>query len=289
MPEGFTHIAGPDPSSCFLCSGRDANAPTCAEVLTASVGALDPDRIAAVIVEPVNGRNGIPLPAHYLRELRELCSRHDIVLVFDEVLTGFGRMGALFAAELSGVCPDLLCVAKGITNGYAPLGAVLAADHIYDAFNVSPTSYFAHASSTDAHPVSCAAGLATLSAFESEGLVEAGQAVGERIRDTLAEQLAGSHLFRDVHNTGAFIALELVGSDGQPVSMQMKRYLERDCVSRRVLIDYTPEAVILMPPLILTIEEIETLAGTLARAISEFDEGDLHDPVLRPPTLRGHR
>ena len=289
MPDGCVHVPGPDQAACSLCQDEPVAGPTCADALVRQLDEIDVDRIAAVIVEPVNGRSGTPLPDHYLRALRDLCSRNDIVLIFDEVLSGFGRMGALFAAELSGVSPDLLCLAKGITSGYAALGAVLATDHIYDAFNMSPTSYFAHASSTDAHPVACAAGLATLTAFQSEDIVGRGRQMGERLRDCLAKLLASAPFFRDVRATGAFVALDLVGPDERPASMLMKRYLEAACAAKHVLIDYTPDTVMLMPPLILADEEADLMAETLANVVLDFKESDIDPAVLRPPTLRGHR
>jgi adenosylmethionine-8-amino-7-oxononanoate aminotransferase len=289
MPEGFVHLPGPTPDTCSICTGDASLDATCGDDLVSALHGLDMDRISAVIVEPVNGRSGLPLPTHYLQALRAVCTQYDIVLIFDEVFAGFGRMGALFAAELSGVTPDLLCAAKGITSGYAALGAVLAADHVYDAFNTSPTSYFAHASSTDAHPVACAAGLATLEAFQRENVVANGVAMGQRLRDALVNLLSSSGRLHDVRSTGAFIALDLLGSDGRPASMMMKRYLEAACASSGVLIDYTPFSIMLAPPLVISAEEVDLLAETLADVVLRFEDDAVDPSALRPPALRGHR
>jgi adenosylmethionine-8-amino-7-oxononanoate aminotransferase len=272
MPEGFAYLPVPDPAAT-----------------TVSIGDLDPDEVAAVIVEPVKGLSGVPLPSAYLQALREFCTRHDILLIFDEVFTGFGRMGRLFAAELSGVSPDIMCLAKAITAGYAALGAVVVADHVYGAFNISASSSFAHASSTDAHPVACAAALATLRAFDREDVVAAGRRVGDHLREGIAAALADSPHFHGVHGQGAYVGVDLVGSDGRPASMTMKRHLEAECRRHGLLVDYTPDTVMVIPPLTTSLEEADLLAGTLAKVVLAFREGDIDEGALRPATLRGHR
>jgi adenosylmethionine-8-amino-7-oxononanoate aminotransferase len=276
-----------------MCTGAGAPGSACDDALVATLRAIDPEQIAAIIVEPVNGRSGVPLPRHYLEALRDFCTTNDVVMIYDEVFSGFGRMGTLFAAEIAGVSPDLLCLAKGMTAGYAALGAVLAREHIYAAFDTSPTSYFAHASSTDGHPVACAAGLATLRVFGQEDVVARGRRMGARLRDALAAALAGTASFRRAYATGAFVGVDLVSSTGQPVSMTMKRFIEGVCASRRVLVDYTPDAVMLIPPLTLADDEVEILAETLAGVIGDVREDDVAAAIeaerLRPPSLRGHR
>jgi adenosylmethionine-8-amino-7-oxononanoate aminotransferase len=279
MPEGFVHIPPPSPKA-----GADSVAD-----MEAALEALDPDQVAAVIVEPVKGLSGVPLPAHYLRGLREFCTKHDILLIFDEVFTGFGRMGTMFAAELSGVTPDIMCLAKAITAGYAALGAVVVTDPVYAAFDINASSSFAHASSTDAHPVSCAAALAALRAYQREDIVARGRAMGERLRAALDEQLSGSPYFKAARSLGAYVGLDLLGADGAPASMPMKRHLEVVCRRRGLLIDYTPETVMLIPPLNTPPEDVDFLAKTVAEAVLGYSEDDVDETKLRPATLRGHR
>jgi adenosylmethionine-8-amino-7-oxononanoate aminotransferase len=287
MPEGFAFIPPPDPTACPACSGR-LDAESCAASFALAIERIGPERIAAVILEPVRGLSGTVLPHHYLRAVRRLCSEQDILLIFDEVFSGFGRMGPMFAAELSGTEPDIMCLSKGMTAGYAPLGGVLVADRVYQAFD-GPQAYFAHGSSTDAHPVACAAGLATLRAFAAEGVLDQGQAMGARLRSAVAERLAACPLVSGVRAVGAYVAVDLVGPDGRPAPMAMKRHIEADCRRRGVLVDYTPETLMLVPPLTLGAEDGGLLAETLAAALWEFREGDLDSVAPRPPTLRGHR
>ncbi len=289
MPAGFEHIEPPKPSTCSACRGGVVGEAACVREVECAIDRIDPRRVAAVIVEPVKGISGAPLPSHYLRGLRDLCSRHDILLIFDEVFTGFGRMGTLFAAELSGVTPDIMCLAKAITAGYAALGAVVAADHVYQAFNGPSSSSFPHASSTDAHPVACAAALATLQAFGRENVVATGRTMGERLRDELDRRLERSPRLAAARATGAYIALDLLGLDGRPATMTMKRYIEARCRDRGVLIDYTPDTLMLVPPLVLTTEEADVIAETVASVVLDLDEEDIDERALRPATLRGHR
>ncbi|MCK9893449.1 aspartate aminotransferase family protein [Frankia sp. AgB32] len=253
MPDGFRHLPEPtDDSAAGFVEGVDA---------------LGPERVAAVIVEPVKGRNGQPLPDQYLRAVREYCTRHDILLIFDEAFTGFGRMGEMFAADISGVAPDIMCLAKGITAGYAPLGAVLVTDQIFQAFDTNGT-VFAHASTTDGHPVSCAAALAAIRAYTSEDLVANGRALGRLLCDRLSGLLAGAATFGGVRAVGAHVAIDLVDDDGSPLSMLDRRHLETACRRQGLLVHYTPDTVVLMPPLTMTMEEAEFAAQRFAKVVS---------------------
>ncbi|NED07476.1 aspartate aminotransferase family protein [Streptomyces sp. SID6648] len=255
MPEGFTHIPEPtDPSGAELVGQLDT---------------LGPERIAAMIVEPVKGRNGQPLPTPYLKAAREYCTKNDILLIFDEAFTGFGRMGEMFAAEISGVSPDLMCLAKGITAGYSALGAVLATDRVYQAFDSTGT-VFAHASTTDGHPVACAAALATIRAFASEDLVAHGRTLGRLLSDRLNDLLKGVPTVRSVRAVGAYVGVDLVDHDGHPLSMPDRASLEAACRRQGVLIHYTPDTVVLMPPLTMSVQEAELAAERFATVVSAF-------------------
>ncbi|MFF9770405.1 aspartate aminotransferase family protein [Streptomyces sp. NPDC014636] len=253
MPDGFCHL--PEPA--------DEPGTELAEQLDA----LGPERIAALILEPVKGRNGQPLPDPYMRAAREYCTKNNILLIFDEAFTGFGRMGEMFAAGISGVSPDIMCLAKGITAGYAALGAVLASDRIHQAFDTGST-VFAHASTTDGHPVACAAALAAIRAYTSEDLVANGRALGRLLCDRLNGLLDGVPAFGGVRAVGAYVAIDLVDHDGSPLSMQDRRYLEAACRREGVLVHYTPDTVVLMPPLTMTTEEAEFAARKFASVVS---------------------
>ena len=283
MPEGFATVPRPptspeDPSDHWAPSF---------EVLRESVDRWGPDRIAAILVEPIEGLSGRALPTDYLRALRRFCDDHQILLIFDEVFSGLGRMGYLFAAEASGVSPDLLCVSKALAAGYAPLGAVLATDQIYEAFN-APMRYFAAASSTDAHPISCAAALATWNALQRGGLSD-GRAVGSRLIDRLRAQLDHRDNVENIRGAGPYVAVDVVTAPEFPAMMNAKRHIQRECERRGVLIDYTPQTIMLTPPYVMTESEVDLLADTVADVVGDFRMSDVDPANLRPPTLRQHR
>ncbi|MEU0399869.1 aminotransferase class III-fold pyridoxal phosphate-dependent enzyme [Streptomyces sp. NPDC006197] len=256
MPEGFHHL--PEPTDD---SGAE---------LAAQLDELGPERIAALIVEPVKGRNGQPLPDAYLRAAREYCTKNDILLIFDEAFTGYGRMGEMFAAGISGVSPDIMCLAKGITAGYSALGALLATERIYQAFDSSST-VFAHQSTTDGHPVACAAALATLRAFAAEDLVANGRVLGRLLGDRVNDLLKGTPAFGGVRVVGAYVGIDLVDQDGNPLSMRARSDLESACRREGLLIHYTPDTVVLMPPLTMTTEEADFAAQTFAGVVSTLE------------------
>jgi adenosylmethionine-8-amino-7-oxononanoate aminotransferase len=258
MPDGFRHL--PEPASAEPGNGYAAE-------LADRLDALGPERIAAMILEPVKGRNGRPLPDQYLQAAREYCTENDILLIFDEAFTGFGRMGEMFAANISGVSPDIMCLAKGLTAGYAALGAVLASDRIYQAFDTSST-VFAHASTTDGHPVACAAALAAIRAYTAEDLVASGRALGRFLCDRLNDVLDGTPAFGGIRALGAYVAIDLIERDGSPLSMHDRHQLETACRRQGLLIHYTPDTVVLMPPLTMTMEEAEFAAQRFTDVVS---------------------
>jgi adenosylmethionine-8-amino-7-oxononanoate aminotransferase len=302
MPSGFHHVPLPDPALCAGCQPEAGQAERtepsqaagagCADELIARVTAIGPETVACVIVEPVIGLSGTPLPAHYLRRVREYCDEHDILLIFDEVFTGLGRMGPTFAAELSGVTPDIMCLSKALTAGYSPLGAVLATDQVYETFD-QPGRYFAHGSSTDAHPVSCAAGLATLRAMFEEGALAQGRRMGDRLCAALARELKDCDLVARVRSTGPYIAIDVrppdtVAGDFR-AQVNVKRHLVARCEERGVLIDYTPYTVVLVPAYILPDEEADQLVEVVAAVFREFRLEDVDPARLRPPSASGRR
>ncbi len=267
MPEGFCHVAPPDTHACPVCTGRIRSGPDCTDGIVSAVEALGVDRVAAIIVEPIKGLSGAALPRHYLHALRTFCSQHDVLLIFDEVFSGFGRMGPMYACQISEVSPDVMCLSKGMTAGYAPLGAVLTNEKVYNAFNRPGQPYFIHGSSTDAHPVCCAASLATLRAYEKENILERGQRMGGALGRRLADHLSGCGTVAAVRPTGAFIAIDLITPDGRPAGMDLLRRVQQDCQAGGVLIDFTPDILMIVPPLSLDEPEAAFLADTVASAI----------------------
>ena len=181
-------------------------------------GLHDGSNIAAVIVEPVAGSTGIlPPPVGYLERLREICDRHGILLIFDEVITAFGRLGKPFSPHRFGVVPDIITTAKGLTNGVIPMGAVLVRDHVYDAFMQGPDFMIElfHGYTYSGHPVAAAAGLATLELYEEEGIFEQAAALEKPFEDIL-HSFADHERVIDVRNCGLMGAIELAPREGAP-------------------------------------------------------------------------
>lgn len=178
----------------------------------------DGSNIAAVIVEPVAGSTGIlPPPVGYLERLREICDTHGILLIFDEVITAFGRLGKPFAADYFGVLPDIITTAKGLTNGVIPMGAVIVRDHVYDAFMQGPDKMIElfHGYTYSGHPVAAAAGLATMDIYKEEGTFEQATALAQPFEDLL-HSFADHDKVIDVRNIGLMGAIELAPRDGAP-------------------------------------------------------------------------
>jgi beta-alanine--pyruvate transaminase len=178
----------------------------------------DGSNIAAVIVEPVAGSAGVlPPPIGYLERLREICDKHGILLIFDEVITAFGRLGKPFAAERFGVMPDIITTAKGLTNGVIPMGAVLVRDHVYDAFMQGPEHMIElfHGYTYSGHPVAAAAGLAALDAYAEEGTFDQAAELEKPFEDLL-HSFADHDKVIDVRNFGLMGAIELAPRDGAP-------------------------------------------------------------------------
>ena len=178
----------------------------------------DGSNIAAVIVEPVAGSTGIlPPPIGYLERLREICDTHGILLIFDEVITAFGRLGKPFAADYFGVKPDIITTAKGLTNGVIPMGAVLVRDHVYEAFMHGPDQMIElfHGYTYSGHPVAAAAGLAAFDVYEEEGTFEQAAALARPFEDLL-HSFADHDKVIDVRNMGLMGAIELAPRDGAP-------------------------------------------------------------------------
>lgn len=224
----------------------------------------DASTIAAVIVEPVAGSTGVLLPPKgYLQRLREICDKHGILLIFDEVITGFGRLGSPFAATHFGVTPDLMTVAKGITNGCVPMGAVFAKQHIHDVFMTGPEHLieFFHGYTYSSHPLACAAALGTLETYADEGLLTRGAQMAPYFENALHSLKEAPNVI-DVRNIGLVGGIELAPRPGEPGKRAFDVFLE--CWQRGVLIRTTGDTIALSPPLIVENKHIDQIVGTLA-------------------------
>ncbi len=229
----------------------------------------DPSTIAAVIVEPVAGSTGVLIPPKgYLKRLREICSKHGILLIFDEVITGFGRLGKGFATDFFGVVPDMITCAKGITNGTIPMGAVILRKGIYDAFMNGPENMIElfHGYTYSGHPVACAAALATLDTYAEEGLFERSAALHGYWEDAAHSLKDHPHVV-DIRNLGLVAAVELDPLAGKPTARAYDAFVK--CFERGLLIRYTADIIALSPPLICGKSHIDEIFGTLGDVLKE--------------------
>ena len=228
----------------------------------------DPSTIAAVIIEPVAGSAGVVLPPRgYLQRIREICDQHSILLIFDEVITGFGRVGDAFAAERFAVTPDLITTAKGLSNGAVPMGAVFARDAIYDAMMQGPEQAIElfHGYTYSGHPLACAAALATLDIYQRENLFERSKTLAPLWQET-AHGLDDLPQVIDVRNTGLVAGIELKSRDGAIGARGYEVFT--DCFHNRdLLIRVTGDVIALSPPLIISENEIAQIFDILRAAI----------------------
>ena len=232
----------------------------------------DPSNVAAIIVEPIAGSAGwyIP-PKGYLQRLRQICDKHGILLIFDEVITGFGRLGTPFAADYYGVVPDMLNFAKAVTNGVIPLGGVICRDFIYDAMmNTSAPEHaieFFHGYTYSGHPVACAAALATLELMEQEDLFARAGQQGRVLGDALHSTLKGLPGVVGIRSLGLAGAVELEPNASVPGKKAFEIF--RSCFEQGVWIRPAGDNLVVCPPYIVTDAHIEQIVSTMAQAIRQ--------------------
>jgi beta-alanine--pyruvate transaminase len=226
--------------------------------------------IAAVVVEPMMGSAGVfASPKGYLQRLRELTSAHGILLIFDEVISGFGRLGHAFAAERFGVMPDLITCAKGLTNGSVPMGAVIVREGIYDTVvNAAPAGAieFPHGYTYSGHPLAAAAAIAAIGVFEREGLYARVREL-EPYFESAVHELRGKPNVIDIRNLGLVAAVELAPRPGAPGARGQEVFLK--CYERNLMVRFTGDSIAVSPPLVIERGEIDTLFETLGKVIAD--------------------
>jgi beta-alanine--pyruvate transaminase len=258
-----------DPVRNAFSRGQPAHGAELADDLERLIAAHGGETIAAVIVEPVAGSTGVLIPpVGYLERLRAITRQHGILLIFDEVITGFGRTGAAFGATRFSVRPDLITLAKGITNGAVPMGAVCAAREIYDAVvgEAAPGIEFFHGYTYSGHPLAAAAGLATLALYESEGLFTRAATMAPVLEHAVHALRDAPHVV-DIRNIGMVGAIELAPRDGAaPGARAQDVFLE--CFRRGVLVRATGDTIALAPPLIVSEEQLRELTDTVRQVLA---------------------
>ena len=240
------------------------------ELETRIVALHDAANIAAVIVEPMAGSTGVLIPPKgYLERLREICDKYGILLIFDEVITGFGRLGAPFATSLFGVTPDLVCLAKGITNGSVPMGAVVVRKGIYETMMAAApqdTIELFHGYTYSGHPLACAASLATLELYEEERLFDRARELAPYFENAVHSLRELPHV-ADVRNLGMVAGIELEPMPGKPAARAFAAF--QKCFEKGLLVRTTGDIIALSPPLIISKQQIDELVGMLGDVLRE--------------------
>jgi adenosylmethionine-8-amino-7-oxononanoate aminotransferase len=267
---GFVKVAPPHPF-------RDLQGGSEADLIARRIGELraaiereGPDTVSAVIMEPVLSSGGFIMPPiGWLRAVRALCDELDVLLIADEVITGFGRTGRWFACEHDQVTPDLMSVAKGITSGYIPLSASIARARLADAFSDTTTQENVHPNTYAAHPVACAAALANLKIMEQDRLVENAAKMGERLLTGLRAAVGKSPIVGEVRGRGLMVCVDFVQPDGSGKPLDGKQVAELDRLAwDRGAIIYARGTVLrLAPPLCITAAEVDELVAMVADSV----------------------
>ncbi len=253
----------------LFSKGQPENGADLADNLERLVALHDASTIAAVIVEPVAGSTGVLVPPKgYLERLRTLCDKHDILLIFDEVITGFGRLGTAFGADYFGVRPDIMCLAKGITNAAVPMGAVAVSNRIYDSMmqtSETPIELF-HGYTYTGHPLACAAGLATLEVYQEEGLFQRAADMAPYWQEAVHSLRDARHVI-DIRNIGLIGGIELEPRPGAATA-RAQEVFDR-CWDKGLMIRVTGDIVAMSPPLIVEKTHIDRIVETLRIALNE--------------------
>ncbi|HEX5649583.1 MAG TPA: aspartate aminotransferase family protein [Steroidobacteraceae bacterium] len=259
-----------DPARNAYTRGEPEHGANLADDLERLVTLHDASNIAAVIVEPVAGSTGVLIPPKgYLQRLREICTRHGILLIFDEVITGFGRLGAPFGAQHFGVTPDMITMAKGLTNGAVPMGAVAASTKIYATFMQGPEGAIElfHGYTYSAHPVACAAGLAAQEIYRKEGLLTRAAELSTCWADGVHSLRGLPHVI-DLRNLGLIGAIELDPIPGKPGARGYQTFVR--AFEKGLLVRVTGDIIALSPPLIIEKRHVDQVFGTLAETLREL-------------------
>lgn len=273
LAPGFLHVF---PPTCYRCPFGKSYPTcdlTCASLIGDVIDMEDPSTVAAVMVEPIGHTGGIiDPPEEYLPKLRELCDRHNVLLIFDEIITGAGRTGQMFAAETFGVLPDLLCLGKGLSGGYAPLSALLCRDRIADAFwgDAPQNPGFVEGHTYEGNPISCAAGIAALSEIIERDLCGNARRMGERLRAGL-EGLRKYGVVGDIRGKGLFLGVELVRDPAtrERWDIPLGTLIGRRALANGLLFRFDPHWIAFGPPLIVTEQDVDQILSILDRSFAE--------------------
>ncbi len=272
--DGFAKVKAPHPFRDRGTGTDEELVERRARELREAIVSEGADTVSAVILEPVLSSGGFIMPPiGWLRAVRAICDELDVLMIADEVITGFGRTGRWFACEHDAVVPDLMSVAKGITSGYVPLSASIARRRLADAFPEDAKQENVHPNTYAAHPVACAAALANLKIMEQDNLVENAAAMGARLLEGLASAVGGARIVGEVRGRGLMVCADLVEPDGSGRALDGARVstLDRKAWDRGAIVYARGNVVRLAPPLCITTEEVDTLVDIVAASIEELE------------------
>ncbi|PYO35214.1 MAG: aspartate aminotransferase family protein [Candidatus Rokuibacteriota bacterium] len=270
---GFAKVAPPHPFRDRGAGGDEELVQRRAAGLREAILREGPETVSAVILEPILSSGGFIIPPlGWLRAVRAICDELEVLMIADEVITGFGRTGRWFGCDHEGVVPDLMSVAKGITSGYVPLSASIARQHLADAFPEGATQENVHPNTYAAHPVACAAGLANLRIMEQDGLVENAEKMGGRLLEGLQSAVGQRPIVGEVRGRGLLVCVDLVEPDGsgRPLDATRAAELDRKAWDRGAIVYARGSVLRLAPPLCITAEEVDQLVGMVVESIEEL-------------------
>ena len=235
------------------------------------------ESVAAFIVEPMSNTGGILVPpTEYFQEIRDICDKHNVLLIYDEIITGMGRTGNWFAAQTFGVDPDILCIGKGLASGYAPLAGMIVKDQLhFSAFwgDESENINFAHGHTFGGNPISAAAGLAVIEVMEKEKLISQGVKVGEYIRSQLQKEMTALGILGEVRGRGALSCVEFVedmeSKRSFPNSRNFGKRVEKRLLKKGLILRCDPHWIGFAPPLITTISQADEMVKIFVVGVSD--------------------
>lgn len=272
---GFLHVMPPNPRYCSCGAAGGPCTGACVEQFDHLIELEGPDTVAAVIIEPISNTGGITTPPPgYLPRLREICDKHNVLLIFDEIITGFGRTGQMFAAQTFGVLPDILCMGKGMGSGYGALAAMAMRDHVASAFwgEDADNVEFSHGHTFGGNPLSSAAGVASIQEILDRDLCANARRIGDHLRGRIAE-LADLNVVTDVRGKGLLVGLGLArdaaaGTRFAP-SLRFGQRVGRRALARGLIVRADPDWIALAPPLVITQQEADEMFDTFAQALRD--------------------
>jgi adenosylmethionine-8-amino-7-oxononanoate aminotransferase len=271
---GFAKVAPPFPFRDRGLGSDEELIARRARELREAIVRQGPDTVSAVIMEPVISSGGFVMPPiGWLRAVRAICDELEVLMIADEVITGFGRTGRWFAVEHDGIVPDLMSVAKGITSGYIPLSATIARRHMADAFPEDGKKENVHPNTYAAHPVACAAALANIKIMEEDRLVANAEAMGARLLDGLERAVGKRRIVGEVRGRGLMACAQLVAPDGsgRPLDAATVALIDKKAWERGAIVYTRGDVVRLAPPLCITADEVDFLVDVVAASIEELE------------------